>query len=70
MSNHTSVNNTNTLGKTLTITYSYDTKEFSLFDCLDNLIRTDTDGRKLSKYAWSLSPQAVKSLFDLALVEN
>lgn len=65
-----SFNTTNLLGKTLRITYSYDTKEFSLFDSLGQLVKIDVDGRKLTKFAWSFSPRVLVSDYDLKLTDT
>jgi hypothetical protein len=64
------VNTTNLLGKKLKITYDCVSKTFSLFDCQGNLVKTDTDGNRLTKIAWNFYPQQVVFDFDLRLVET
>jgi hypothetical protein len=49
-------NTMNLLGKDLKIVYHPTSKLFTLIDCLGNEVATNSDGRKLIKFAWSFSP--------------
>jgi hypothetical protein len=63
-------NTMNLLGKDLKIVYHPTSKLFTLIDCLGNEVATNSDGRKLIKFAWSFSPKSVNQDFNLRLVED